>query len=219
MITVKLVTLVAIGALAATACSASVAEPGPPDPSGEEPAIDWENPDTRILFDEVGWAIAACEGGAPMLCVERDERPVGAVEAATYALDSFPGLDQAASPDVNLQAFADGYFQSLSTDRAQGCGADYAFEPIEPTSFWLGRNSGISFGFVGSMPDGSPSEMNLQYATIVGDQIISIAAIAYDEGGCPGRDDLSGFNSAELSEFRPYLEDVLNASPLPPTGA
>ncbi len=42
-----------------------------------------------------------------------------------------------------------------------------------------------------------------------------IVAIAYDEGGCPGRDDLSTWDSATLAEFRPLLEAVLRVTPLP----
>ena len=85
---------------------------------------------------------------------------------------------------------------------------------MTPQPITLGDTPGISFGYIGTMRDGSPSELNLQYAAVVGDQIVSIVAIAYDEG-CPGRDDLSGFRSSELAEFRPYLEEVLTTTPLP----
>ena len=45
-----------------------------------------------------------------------------------------------------------------------------------------------------------------------------IVAAAYDEGGCPGRDDTSGFDSATLHAFEPFLEIVLADSPLPDLG-
>jgi hypothetical protein len=96
-----------------------------------------------------------------------------------------------------------------------GCGPDYGFDPFPVEDFVLGGTPGVSFGFLGTMPSGKPSELNLQYATIVGDRVLSIVAIAYDEGGCPGRDELSGFDSVTLRDFRPRLEEVLHESPLP----
>jgi hypothetical protein len=129
---------------------------------------------------------------------------------------SIDGVDPSAAPDINIRSFADGFLTALETDRAAGCGEDYGFEPIDVESLQVAGTPGISFGYVGTMADGSPSELNLQYATIVEQAIVSITAIAYDEGGCPGRDDLSGFRSDDLAEFRPYLEELLRNSPVPP---
>lgn len=212
--------LVVLASIAAS-CSNMVADPGVPDPSDDQPgpAIEWGNPDTRVVFDEVGWAIAACEGDGPLLCVEMDGRHVGVVEAAAYPLASMTRLDPSAPSDVILDDFAGHFFDDMSADRRAGCGSDYVFERIEPTPFPLGDTTGIAFGFVGTMADGSPSELNLQYATVVGDRIVLVTSAAYDDDGCPGRDDLGGFRPGELADFRPYLEDVLDGSPLPPVAA
>lgn len=208
-------------ALIAGSCSNMVAEPVVPDPSddGPGPAIEWGNPDARVVFDEVGWVIAACDGDGPLLCVERDGRHVGAVEAAAYPLDTMNRLDPSAPREVILDDFAGHFFDDMSADRRVGCGTGYVFERIEPRPFPLGDTTGIAFGFVGTMADGRASELNLQYATVVEDRIVLLTAAAYDDDGCPGRDDLGGFRSRELADFRPYLEDVLDGSPLPPSAS
>lgn len=189
-------------------------EPGEP-PGGEELIVDWTDSSRAVMFDD-GWGIAACEGDALLLCSDKGGAPVGTVEAAAYPIASFEGLDPEAGADENLEAFAEGFVEALGDDRATGCGPGYVFEPLEIRDFPVGGSQGVAFGFEGVMPDGSPSELNLQYATIVEDKFVSITAIAYDEGGCPGRDDLSGFRTADLVEFRPHLESILQGSPLPP---
>lgn len=191
-------------------------EPDRP-PGGEAPIVDWTDPNSAVTFDD-GWGIAACEGDAPLLCAEKGGASVGTIEAAAYPMASFEGLDPAAGAEENLVAFADGFLKALGDDRAAGCGPDYFFEPLEIRDFVVAASPGVAFGFEGVMPDGSPSELNLQYATIIEDKVISITAIAYDEGGCPGRDELSGFRTVDLVEFRPHLESVLHESPLPPLG-
>ncbi len=199
-------------AVALAACSAAEsASPGPPEPVG---TVDWDDPAQVARFDG-GWSVRACEGDAPLLCVERDGLVVGIVEAASYELASFSDLDPAASADANLRALAAGFVDTFRTDRAAGCGADYRVDPVEPAPFRLGDTEGLAFGFAGTRDDGRPSEMSLQYAAITGDRIVSVAAVAYDEGGCPGRDDLSSFDTATLTEFRPMLETILSSTPPP----
>ena len=232
-----------VSALLITACSGTiespVAEPGQPTepsvstsptttsaptetsvstPPTSTPTamVDWLDPGTQITFEDAGFVVSACPGDAVQLCVENDGRTIGAVEATTYPIASFGGLDPAAAPADNLSVFAETFLTSFETDRAEGCGVDYGFDPVPAEPFELGGSPGIAFGFEGTMPDGSASELNLQYATVVEDQFVSITAIAYDDEGCPGRDSLSGFRSAELDAFRPYLEELLRASQLPP---
>ncbi|HJR87689.1 MAG TPA: hypothetical protein VJ930_08555 [Acidimicrobiia bacterium] len=176
--------------------------------------VDWEDP-AKVAELDGGWVVRACEGEAPLLCVERSGQTVGVVEAMSFPIASFDDLDPNGDPRENLELFAAGFVAAIGSDRELGCGADYGFDPLPVKDFVLGGTPGVSFGFVGSMPDGEPSELNLQYATIVGEEILSIVATAYDEGGCPGRDDLSSFDTATLSEFRPRLEEVLHESPLP----
>lgn len=205
--------LVACGTQAEVPRSPTTASPDqPPDDVGA--VVDWEDP-SHVVELEGGWVVHACEGDGAFLCVERGRQAVGVVEALWYPITSFEHLDRDGDPKKNLDLFASGFVEAIGSDRAVGCGSDYVFEPFPVEDFVLGGTPGISFGFEGKMPDGSSSELNLQYATVVGDHVLSIVAIAYDEGGCPGRDELSGFDSVTLAEFRPQLEAVLHESPLP----
>lgn len=193
-------------------CGDAPATPEPvTDPS--VPQIDWSDPGV-IAELPGGWTVHACEGDAPLLCVESDGEYVGSVELMSYPVSSFVDLDPSDPTRDNLLILANGFIEALATDRAAGCGADYVFTEIEPTAFGLG-DGGMAYGFEGAMADGRPSELNLQYSTIVDEMIVSVVAAAYDDGGCPGRDDSSGFDSATLAEFRPLLERLLAGNPLP----
>lgn len=186
-----------------------------PEPDeGDWPTVDWSDPD-KVARLEDGWSVAACEGDAPLLCVERDGAVVGAVEAVAFPVESLDWFDSSASSDDNLAALAEEFVQAIGADRATGCGSDYVFDPFAPEPFVLANTPGIFFGFKGTMPDGRPSELNLQYATLVEDRIVSVVAAAYDEGGCPGPDEMGGFTTGDLAEFRPHLEAVLHESALP----
>lgn len=211
--------ILALALSLAPACGEAVADPndgpqGDQPPTGDAPIVDWTD-SSKVLELGDGWTVAACEGDAPLLCVSKDGVAQGGVEAASYDLDSIPDIDPEDDVDTQLRALAEGFMQAIGTDRAEGCGPDYVFEPIEPTPFVLANLPGMVYGFVGTMPDGRPSELNLQYATVIDAQIVTVAAIAYDEGGCPGRDDLGGFTTESLVSFRPYLEEVFHESPLP----
>lgn len=189
-----------------------------PDPDVDAPILYW-NDSSRTTELGNGFTASACPGDAPLLCVFKDGEQVGYLEALAFPIESFPDLDPDGDTDTTLARFADGFFDDMAADRATGCGTDYVFERIDPEPIVLGNTPGIVFGFAGSMPNGDPSEYNLQYATIVGDTILTTVAAAYDEGGCPGRDELSGFRSADLIELRPHLEPALYESPLPHHGA
>ena len=177
--------------------------------------IDWTDADTVTDLGD-GWSVAACEGGATLLCVSRNGEEAGVVEALAYPLESFEGYDPAATPAETLPLIAGDFLESMEADRRAGCGQDYRFEEIPPEAFALGGLPGLSYGFAGALSDGSPSELNLQYSTVVEEYLVLVVAAAYDEGGCPGKDELLSFDSAELADFRPHLEQILAASPLPP---
>jgi hypothetical protein len=194
------------------ACGGQGADPDVP-PEGEGRVVDWTDPDKVVEAE--GWTVTACEGDAPLLCVGREGVTVGVVEAISFPLDSFEDLDPSADPEANLERLAADFFEAIRSDREIGCGPGYQFDELPPEPFVLGGTPGMAYGLRGTMPDGSPSEFNLQYATISGDQILLITAVAYDEGGCSGRDDLSTFHSATLAQFQPLLEDLLHESPLP----
>lgn len=185
--------------------------PTPPAVAGE---IDWTDPtETATLAD--GTVIAACEGDGPFLCVERDGATIGTLEMLRFPVASFDIVDPAADLETNIRAIADDFVAALGADRAIGCGSDYRLEPLDFESFSFDDQPAFRYGYRGTMADGTPSELNLQYATIVGDEIVLVTAVAYDAGGCPGRDDLPSFDSATLSDLSDELDAVLRQTPIP----
>lgn len=195
----------------AGACSPFASPAEPPD---RVPLIDWSDP-TVVAELDGGWTVAACEGGAPLLCVERDGTVVGSVELISFPASSFTDVDPSRPVAENMAVIGSGFVQAMTEDRVAGCGPDYVLSPLELSSFSLGSLEGASFGYEGRWSDGRPSELNLQYGTVVGDSVVLIVAAAYDEGGCPGRDDTSGFDSATLANFRPHLERLLTGNEIP----
>lgn len=226
MLTLTVVLAACVGSVSEPAETTSTPAPPPPSSTttitttpptgGSDRVIDWSDSSPVALED--GWTVRSCEGDAPILCVERDGNTVGGVEANAFPIASFDALDPGADDKTNLQLFARSFLDTFEADRAAGCGADYRFAPIDPEPFPLGGEVGITYGFVGTTADDEPSELNLQYATIQDDHVVTVVAVAYDEGGCPGRDELSGFDSESLAAFRPYLEEILKVSPLPDLG-
>ena len=168
--------------------------------------VDWDDSSLRIPVGG-GWVVFACEGDAPQLCVESGGSVIGMVSATAYPIDP--------TYDDPLAGFAGLFLTDFAADRAAGCGADYGFLPIGPDEFALGGTPGVAFGFAGTMPDGAESELVLQFAAVVDDQIISLTAIGDADEGCLGRDEFSSFRPGELADFRPYLEAILHATPLP----
>jgi hypothetical protein len=178
------------------------------------PEIDWDNPDNAVSVG-VGWTVARCEGDAPLLCVARDGGLVGIVEWFISDPHAYGVYNPSASDEANLRAMAADFVDSFTVDRAAGCGIGYVVEAIEPEPIELRDGTGLVHGFRGTMSDGTPSEMHLQYRAFSQGRLILLAASAYDEGGCPGKDDLVSFDSAGLEAFRPHLELLLALSPLP----
>ncbi len=190
----------------------------PPDTSFDPPLdgslLDWDDPDATVAMGN-GWTVHACFGDAPLMCFDHDGSEVAAIEAHPYPIDSFDALDPAAGDAENMEAFAAAFLAEFSADRAAGCGDDYRFEVIEPHPMQLGGRAGIAYGFVGTMPGGEPSEVQLQYATIRDDQVLLLNAQAYDDGGCLPPFEAGSFTSAQLLEIRQDLESLLTDIPLP----
>ena len=187
----------------------------PPTTTPTEPVvIDWLDRAMTVTLDG-GWTVTHCEGDAPLLCVSRDGEIAGVLEWFIADPLSYDAYDPAADDETNLRAIATDFIGIFEQDRASGCGAEYGFEPIAPTAFDFGGNPGLAYGFQGVTAGGAPSEYNLQYSTLAHGRLIFLVAAAYDEGGCPGKDDTISFDSAVLQEFQPHLEELLVASPLP----
>jgi hypothetical protein len=184
------------------------------NPPASPTAIDW---DDRAMTVElgVGWTVSHCEGSAPLLCVARDGEVVGVIERFIADPHTYTVYDSEVDDALNLRAIASDFVDAFVADREAGCGQGYVVEPLEPEPFGWGGHSGLPYGFRGTAADGTPSEYQLQYSTISHGRLIFLVAAAYDEGGCPGKDDLTSFDTAGLEAFQPHLEALLANSPLP----
>lgn len=189
-------------------------EPTPVEPAGPAPrgTLAWGDP--RAVVDAGdGWMLSACEGGAPLVCVRRDGVEVGTVEALRFPVVSF---HLGGGGQLDLDALAVDFVEGFVADRAAGCGDGYRVEALGAGPATVAGSVGLRFGFVGTTAAGESSELHLHHAVVDGDDVVIFAAGAYDEGGCPGRDELSGFDSASLRAAQPYLEAAISRFPLPP---
>ena len=169
-------------------------------PPASPMAIDW---DDRAMTVELadGWTATHCEGSAPLLCVALDGEVVGVVERFIADPHTYSAYDHEADDDTNLRSIAANFVEAFVADRAAGCGEGYVLEPFEAQTFDWGGTDGLSYGFRGTSEHGTPSEYNLQYSTISHGRLIFLVAAAYDEGGCPGKDDRIGCDTATLEAF------------------
>lgn len=167
------------------------------------------NDPSQVATIEGGWTVSACDGEAPLLCVVKGGAVVGIIEMLRFPAASFDSVDPAADLETNIAAVAADFLQAIGADRAAACGPDYRFEPLDIVPVAFADQPAFRYGYRGTMADGSPSELNLQFATITDDEIILVTAIAYDAGGCPGRDDLAAFDTETLLDLEDEIEVVV----------
>ena len=179
---------------------------------GDVSPVDWSDATTVVELVD-GWTVARCEGEAPILCVERDGEIAGLVEAISHPVDE---VGESVDPSESLQVLADGFVESMTADRAVGCGPDYVVEPLPVEDVSVGGLPGVRFGYSGLLADGTLSELVVHHATIDGDRAVVLAAPAYAADGCPGRDELPSFHPADLASLVPELGAIVAVSPLPP---
>ncbi len=177
------------------------------------PSFDWDDRDATTTFD--GWTVGYCEGDAPFLCVEKDGEVVGVIEIFLRDPLTYTAYDPTTTDETNLRALAADFVEAFEMDRPSGCGAGYLVEAVEPQPFEYTNTRGLVHGFRGSFADGTPSELHLQYAALSYGRLISLVASAYNEAGCPGKDDTTSFDVDTLEAFRPVLEHLLADSPIP----
>lgn len=192
----------------------TTSSPGSTTTVDPEAGVDWDDPSQVVELGD-GFTVAACPGDAPLLCVALDGRQAGLLEAQSHPIATLPMFDPAADDTTNLTALAEDFLENFRVDRAEGCGADYRVNPVAVTPIVLAGRDGILFGFEGRLGDGSTSELNLHYAAVVDDAVVSISANAYDDGGCPGPGGLDEFDTATLTNLWPHLDALLRSTPLP----
>lgn len=176
--------------------------------------FDWDDRTASLELAD-GFTIAHCDGEAPLVCVARGGEVVGLLELFIADPNTYGAFDPEADDETNLRSIAADFVDVFRTDRASGCGADYLVEELEPRTIRMGDSPALAYGFRGTFGDGTASEYNLQYATLSHGRLIFLVGAAYDEGGCPGKDDLVSFDSATLQAFQPHLETLLAESAVP----
>ncbi|HEX6385675.1 MAG TPA: hypothetical protein VF177_13475, partial [Anaerolineae bacterium] len=170
-----------------------------------------------------GWQVKPCEGEAPLLCILDGEQTVGLVELNVYPLDTHTDF-QAILADLGLEPgtelepeearaaladLAEQYFDVIEADR-QVTYPDDAFIHIEPEPVRVGEMPGLAFGFVRENAAGEVQERYLSFNAFDGRVIYWLTA-PYDPAN------ITTFVSDEiLTQFEPYLRDVVAGLKLPP---
>ena len=148
-----------------------------------------------------GRTIQACAGDGPFLCVtDGTGQQVGVIELGRY-----PTSDGGADVDAWLRAQVADFEATMRSDRLAGCGDDYRFALVEdPVSGEVDGSPALTYRYVGTRQG---TELERGVVTLVrrGDEVLSIAAIAYDPQGCP----------AGLETFEPALDALVRGSRLP----
>ena len=168
--------LAACGGETSTASSPTTVEPRPPS---VEAVVDW-----RVRAVEVTgageFAIEACEGDAPFLCVSRGGETIGAIELATYPAGASALKDGPAVWAAEL-------FDTVVADRRTGCDPTYRLAPLEIEELPFAGETGFRYGFTGSTDDGIVEEVRGHGVLIGGDlHLLVLNALADD--GCLARE-------------------------------
>lgn len=181
-----------------------------PEPALAPIAVDWSTRDLEPVTLVDGRTIQACAGDGPFLCVlDRAGRQVGVVE-----LGQFPATGGETDVDAWLRDHVRDFESNMRTDRLAGCGGDYRFALAEaPTTTEVDGSPAVTYRYVGTRQG---TELERGVVTLVrrDDQLLSIAAIAYDPNGCIGTEG-GEFTPAGLETFEPAYDALLRGSRLP----
>lgn len=209
----RILGVVIVGLLAA--CGTSQA--GTPDDPAQPPydsvtpvTADWTDHAVTVTLDN-GWTVQRCEGDAPLLCVLDGSRIVGDIELAEY-----PAGDDLASDAVGgaLRARAEGFLDSMRTDRAEGC-PDFAFNAMDVTDATAHEAPAVRTGFSLTNGTGKEVERVVVHLAFHDRALWSINASGYvRDGGCLS-DESQDFTPSDLRAFEPYLDALVEGTPLP----
>ena len=188
------------------------------DDGGADPiTVDWDVEADGVELAE-GWSLHDAEGDGPFLEVRRDGEVAGLLETTSFPVESIDTLRGGAGDDASrrasLRAYAEEFVSTFRADRAEGCGADYGYEPAPIELFEGPDGPVVAYGFTGTLADGSPSEGIAAIAGIHDDQLVLVTATASDEGGClPAEGTV--FTTDALDDFRPVLLRIGAGSGVP----
>jgi hypothetical protein len=189
----------------------------PPSAAADPIAIGWDVDEAGTELPD-GWSLHDAEGDGPFLEVRRQGQVVGLLETTSFPVESIETLRGGAGDDASrrasLRAYAETFVATFRADRAEGCGADYGYDPAPIVVFDAPDGPVVAYGFSGTLADGSPSEGIAAIAGIQDDQLVLVTGTASDEGGClPAEGTV--FSTADLDAFRPLLERIGAGSGVP----
>lgn len=197
---------------AAPPTASSTVAPERPDGAPVEVFVDWLDRPERIDLGD-GWAIGACEGDAPLLCVTDDGEHAGIVEF--MAFPAAPGRypDDPAT-EAQLLAEADEFLQVMRDDRATTC-ADHEFVAADVATTSFGGGPGVRYGFELLDPAGRVVEQVVGHLAIREHGLVVMTANAMVDDGCIMDPEFPGFEPADLARFAPHLGAIAAGSVLP----
>lgn len=217
-----------LGALLAAALLAGCTDAASPTPSPDVPAtptetsapvavlaVDWTDPDLEVPLAE-GWVLRDCEGDAPLLCVHDGATVLGIIEAGGRPVD--PELADVIAEqglEAGLRSHVDGYHEAFTADRAHGCD-DYRYEAHPTELVTLAGVPALRYGFSGHSSAGVEVERNVNYVTVIGDELRTITAVANTEESCVYTDVVTELVPEELVAIQGSLDAVAAGSQLPP---
>lgn len=180
----------------------------------EVPSVSFSDPAAPAVDLGDGWTAKHCEGDAPLICIARDGEAVGAIELATFPVDSFelPGFqDAVADGDVEeaITILAADFVSVFEVDRTDACGTDYELESTTPEPATVLGRAGVRYGYVGT-DGGRVVERQVNHGTIIGDEVVLANAPGYAADGCVPPE--GEFDPETLDEFTPRLRALVAAA-------
>lgn len=153
-----------------------------------------------------GWQVAPCENPI-LLCVTADGEFAGTVERFSYPLsdiDLAAPVEPTAGAELEyLQAWVTEHYAVIQSDR-QSADGSLIFTADPPTEISIGGLPGLRYSFAATHPNGTLFDRYVGYVTTDGEllHVFVTGIIVGDYAGVFG-------DSAVLSEFEPYLDNII----------
>ncbi|GAB1541767.1 hypothetical protein NUACC21_44400 [Scytonema sp. NUACC21] len=177
-----------------------------------------------------GWAVAACEGSAPLLCVTSQGKLLGTVEMGIYPLEKQPnfqnmlaqsGIPTGSNIDYQspkyqtqvasaLKLWIADHYSVLAKDRQGEYSDKVTFSSQPPHKLEVGKLQGMRYGFAGLKKQGGVHEEHRGYVAFDG-KALYVIKTAFDTASETGRfEKLENFQS-----FEPHLSAIVKDVKLP----
>jgi len=153
-----------------------------------------------------GWQVAPCD--APiLLCITADGEFAGTVERFSYPLSDInlaAPVEPVSGAEIEfLQAWVAEHYAAIQQDR-QTADSSLVFTTEPPTEISVGGLPGLRYSFAATHLNGTLADRYVGYVTTDGERlhVFVTGVIRGDYGGVFG-------DSAVLTEFEPYLDEII----------